>query len=154
MNSGLSKPPLFEKPIKSKDGPASIRDGSQSSKQPNFTFAEDTLPSKSGASNGGDSLMRDSIEKVASKSALKTVTLAQSEKKVFIKKELTHHVVIKNEKLLKQAISAPDDLDTPSGFGIAVIPTGHNSSKNANSNHYKTLSRDPTQPELQGVSRN
>jgi hypothetical protein len=100
INSNLSKPPLFEKPGKNKEGGASLRDGSQSSKQPNFTFADDTMPSKSGASSGGDSLMRDSLHKVGSKSALKTVTLAQSEKKVFIKKELTHHVVIKNEKLL------------------------------------------------------
>ena len=105
MNSNLSKPPLFEKPGKNKEGGASLRDGSQSSKQPNFTFADDTMPSKSGASSGGDSLMRDSLHKVGSKSALKTVTLAQSEKKVFIKKELTHHVVIKNEKLLLQALT-------------------------------------------------
>ena len=47
MNSNLSKPPLFEKPaggLKNKEGGASVRDGSQSSKQPNFTFADDTLP--------------------------------------------------------------------------------------------------------------
>ena len=44
--------------------------------------------------------MKDSIAKQSSKSGLKTVTLAQSEKKVFIKKELTHNVSIKNEKLL------------------------------------------------------
>lgn len=102
INSNLSKPPLFEKSgrLKNKEGGASIRDDSQSSKQPNFTFADDTLPSKSNASSGGDSLMRDSLRKVGSKSGLKTVTMAQSEKKMFIKKELTHHVVVKNEKLL------------------------------------------------------
>jgi|LauGreDrversion4_2_1035121.scaffolds.fasta_scaffold63119_2 hypothetical protein len=44
--------------------------------------------------------MKDSIAKQGSKTGLKTVTLAQSEKKVFIKKELTHNVSIKNEKLL------------------------------------------------------
>ena len=88
MNGTLSKPPLFDKGMKGKDGHK--RDGSQSSKQPNFTFAEDTLPSKSGGSaSGGDSLMKDSIQKAGSKTALKTVTLANSEKKVYLKKELT-----------------------------------------------------------------
>jgi hypothetical protein len=80
INSTAPKPPLFEKggALKAvgKDG---IRDGSQSSKQPNFTFAEDTIPSKvsrTGSLNGGDSLMRDQLMKNGSKSALKTVTLA------------------------------------------------------------------------------
>jgi len=98
--------------------------------------------------------MRDSIQKAGSKTALKTVTLAQTEKKVFLKKELTHHVVIKNEKLLLQAISPPEDREIVSGFGITILPTGHNSTKNANTGNYKSLTRDPTQPELQNVSRN
>lgn len=158
INSNLSKPPLFEKPaggLKNKEGGSSVRDGSQSSKQPNFTFADDTLPQKSGTSNGGDSLMRDSLHKVGSKSALKTVTLAHSEKKVFVKKELTHHVVIKNEKLLIQALTPSQEKETNTAFGIAVLPTGHNTSKNvAITGHQKSLTRDPTQPDLQGVSRN
>ena len=69
--------------------------------------------------------MRDSLHKVGSKSALKTVTLAHSEKKVFVKKELTHHVIIKNEKLLMQALSPPNENEAKSGFGIAILPTGH-----------------------------
>ena len=44
--------------------------------------------------------MKDSVKKSGSKSALKTVSIAQTEKKVFIKKELTHHVIVQNEKLL------------------------------------------------------
>ncbi len=99
--NGTQKPPLFDRTLgtKSKDG--SNRDGSLNSKRPNFTFAEETIPSRNGGSNsGGDSLMKDSIAKQGSKTGLKTVTLAQSEKKVFIKKELTHNVSIKNEKLL------------------------------------------------------
>jgi hypothetical protein len=60
LNGSLSKPPLFDKGIKGKDG--SQRDGSQSSKQQNFTFAEDTITSKRVNSvSGSDSLMKDSI---------------------------------------------------------------------------------------------
>ena len=87
--------------------------------------------------------MRDTLHKAGSKTNLKTVSMAHSEKKVFVKKELTHHVVIKNEKLLLQAISPPDDggIVSVNNFGITILPTGHNSTKNANT---KSLSRDPT----------
>jgi hypothetical protein len=54
-------------------------------------------------------------------------------------------VIIKNEKLLQQAISVPEDMEVKQVFGLAVLPTGHNSTKNANT---KSLSRDQTQAEL------
>lgn len=90
--------------------------------------------------NGGDSSLKG-----GSKTALKNLSIAQSEKKVFIKKELTHHVIVKNEKLLLQALSPPNENEFKTGFGIAILPTGHNSTKNA---QQLSLSRDPTQAEL------
>jgi len=105
MNQSSSKPPLFEKPPTVGHKQNNKESNRSQSKQPNFTFAEDSLASKPSGTSGGDSLIKDSLLKGQSKTQLvgggKSVTLPPTDKKVYVKKELTHHVIVKNEKLLR-----------------------------------------------------